>query len=52
MLLQKRAIYRFRGFVLDGHERLLEHDGIAVPIGAEGFDTLVLPRRKQRELSS
>jgi DNA-binding winged helix-turn-helix (wHTH) protein/TolB-like protein len=42
MLLQKRAIYRFRGFVLDGHERLLEHDGVPVPIGPKVFDTLVL----------
>ena len=42
MLLQKRAIYRFHGFVLDGYERLLECDGVAVPIGPKVFDTLVL----------
>jgi len=42
MLLQKRVIYRFHGFVLDGHERLLKRDGVAVPIGPKVFDTLVL----------
>ena len=42
MLLQKRAIYRFHGFVLDGHERLLERDGFPIPIGPKVFDTLVL----------
>jgi DNA-binding winged helix-turn-helix (wHTH) protein/TolB-like protein len=42
MVSQSRTIYRFAGFALDCQERLLEKDGVPLPIGPKVFDALVL----------